>query len=63
MQKHRVLVVGLGSIGRRHVKILGEVADCRIFVLREKAKAKEDVFDIAFFNHRSLNGKMWMQFL
>lgn len=43
MQKHRVLVVGLGSIGRRHVKILGEVADCRISVLREKAKVKEDV--------------------
>ncbi len=46
MKQYKVLIVGLGSIGRRHIKILKEIIDCNIFVLRQKNKNKEDIPEV-----------------
>jgi len=46
MKRYKVLIVGLGSIGRRHIKILKEIIDCNIFILRQKNKTKEDIPEV-----------------
>lgn len=46
MKQYNVLIVGLGSIGRRHIKILKEIIDCSIFVFRQKNKNKEDIPEV-----------------
>ncbi|UCC95545.1 MAG: Gfo/Idh/MocA family oxidoreductase, partial [Candidatus Omnitrophota bacterium] len=41
-KRYTALIIGLGSIGRRHARILKESARCIIFALREKTKTRED---------------------
>lgn len=43
MKQYKVLIIGLGSIGRRHINILKEIIDCNIFVLRQKNKVKKRI--------------------
>ena len=43
MKQYIVLIIGSGSIGRRHNKVLKEIMDCNIFVLGQKDKTKEDI--------------------
>jgi len=46
MKHFNVLIIGLGSIGRRHIKILKALIDCSIFVLRQKNKTREDIPEV-----------------
>lgn len=52
MKHWNVLVIGLGSIGRRHVRILNETIHCNIFVLRQKTKRPEDIPGVKEYLYR-----------
>ena len=59
MKQYKVLLFGLGSIGRRHIKVLKEIIGCNIFVFRQKNKTKEDIPEVEeyIFNWDYLQNK------
>jgi len=58
--KHRIVVVGLGSIGLRHARLLGERKDVRVEILEANpavaASAKETLGDVT--HHASFDGML-----
>jgi len=52
MRRWNVLVVGLGSIGRRHIQILRETIQGDIFVLRQRTKSPQDLPGVTGYFYR-----------
>ena len=42
MKQYKILIIGLGSIGKRHIRIFKQLIDCKIVVLRQKNKISEN---------------------
>jgi len=58
MPRYKVLIIGLGSIGKRYINILNKICACEIYALREHNKDREDTASICsyIFDRQELLG-------